>query len=375
LGLNDAVLIKEQGDGKMVPQADGELSPWQEFQQQIQAELEKAKNALRETSLMFDQSQSELSRLTQRNTSIAAHLQQVRTQLESMSKADIQTAYASALDSQQRLLLMRGQLERLQKEKEVWQQYVDILEKANSFFADNQQAKAGRSGGSTIEMLVNAQEAERQRLSRQMHDGPVQALSNFIVQAEIAAHVFDQSPEAAKEELNKLKNSAMSTFQKVRMFIAELRPMMLDDLGLLPTARRYVDTFKEQMGVDVMLTVKGTDRRLEPYEEVMVFRALQELMGNAVRHNQDAPSKLQLTVQILLDEKTLRVIVSDNGKGFDPKTAAERGGLGLKLIRDRVEMMGGFMEVESSIGQGSRVSFQIPVTTVGEVDGAGVSVN
>ncbi len=359
----------------MVPQADGELSPWQEFQQQIQAELEKAKNALRETSLMFDQSQSELSRLTQRNTSIAAHLQQVRTQLESMSKADIQTAYASALDSQQRLLLMRGQLERLQKEKEVWQQYVDILEKANSFFADNQQAKAGRSGGSTIEMLVNAQEAERQRLSRQMHDGPVQALSNFIVQAEIAAHVFDQSPEAAKEELNKLKNSAMSTFQKVRMFIAELRPMMLDDLGLLPTARRYVDTFKEQMGVDVMLTVKGTDRRLEPYEEVMVFRALQELMGNAVRHNQDAPSKLQLTVQILLDEKTLRVIVSDNGKGFDPKTAAERGGLGLKLIRDRVEMMGGFMEVESSIGQGSRVSFQIPVTTVGEVDGAGVSVN
>ncbi len=354
----------------MNAKAEGELSPWEEFQQQVQSELEKAKNALRETSLMYDQSQSELARLTQRNTSITAHLQQVRAQLESMSKADIQTAYASALDSQQRLLLMRGQLERLQKEKEVWQQYVDILEKASSFFAENQQSGGGRGGSSTLEMLVNAQEAERQRLSRQMHDGPVQALSNFIVQAEIAAHVFEQSPEAAKEELNKLKTSAMGTFQKVRMFISELRPMMLDDLGVLPTVRRYVDTFKEQMAVDVALTVKGTERRLETYEEVMVFRALQELMGNAVRHNLDIPARLQLNVQFALDEKSLRVSVSDNGKGFDPKTMAERGGLGLKLIRDRVEMMGGYMEVESAIGQGSRVTFQIPVTTVSDADGA-----
>jgi two-component system sensor histidine kinase DegS len=99
-------------------------------------------------------------------------------------------------------------------------------------------------------MLVNAQETERQRLSRQMHDGPAQALSNFILQTEIAMRLMDVDAGQAREELNSLKASAMGTFQKVRNFIFELRPMMLDDLGLAPTIRRYADAFKEQTGLD-----------------------------------------------------------------------------------------------------------------------------
>ena len=102
--------------------------------------------------------------------------------------------------------------------------------------------------------MINAQEAERQRLSRQMHDGPAQALSNFIVQTEIANRLLDIDAKRAKEELDNLKNSAMNTFKEVRTFIFELRPMMLDDLGLFPTVRRYVDNFKEQTGAEVNLT-------------------------------------------------------------------------------------------------------------------------
>jgi two-component system sensor histidine kinase DegS len=75
----------------------------------------------------------------------------------------------------------------------------------------------------------------------------------------------------------------MSTFQKVRSFIFELRPMMLDDLGLFPTLKRYVDALKEQSGVEISLRIKGQERRLEPYLEVMIFRAVQELLGNAIR--------------------------------------------------------------------------------------------
>ena len=103
-------------------------------------------------------------------------------------------------------------------------------------------------------MLVNVQEAERQRLSRQMHDGPAQALSNFILQTEIAMRLLDVDPVQARSELGNLKVAAMSTFQKVRNFIFELRPMMLDDLGLAPTIRRYADMFKEQAGVEVSVT-------------------------------------------------------------------------------------------------------------------------
>jgi two-component system sensor histidine kinase DegS len=205
-------------------------------------------------------------------------------------------------------------------------------------------------------MLVNAQETERQRLSRQMHDGPAQALSNFILQTEIAMRLFEIDAEQAKEELNNLKTSAMSTFQKVRNFIFELRPMMLDDLGLVPTVRRYADPFKEQNALDVSINVTGNDRRLEPYLEVMIFRAIQELLGNASRHSQATQ------VKVLLDmgEDRIRVSVDDNGRGFDPEAVLQGNSLGLKLIRERAEMLGGNFEIDSAVGRGARVTFAVP---------------
>jgi two-component system sensor histidine kinase DegS len=205
-------------------------------------------------------------------------------------------------------------------------------------------------------MLVNAQETERQRLSRQMHDGPAQALSNFILQTEIAMRLMDVDTGQAREELNNLKSSAMSTFQKVRNFIFELRPMMLDDLGLAPTIRRYADAFKEQTGLDVSVTVTGHERRLEPYLEVMLFRAMQELLGNAARHSQAT------LVKVILDmgDDRIRVSVDDNGKGFDPDSIQQGNSLGLKLIRERTEMLGGSFEIDSAVGKGARILFAVP---------------
>jgi two-component system sensor histidine kinase DegS len=208
----------------------------------------------------------------------------------------------------------------------------------------------------SVEMLVNAQETERQRLSRQMHDGPAQALSNFILQTEIAMRLFDIDAVQAKDELNSLKSSAMGTFQKVRNFIFELRPMMLDDLGLVPTVRRYADAFKEQTSMDVNVTVTGNEKRLEPYLEVMLFRALQELLGNTARHGQAT----QVKVMLDMGEDRVRVSVEDNGRGFDPDAVQQGNSLGLKLIRERAEMLGGNFEIDSSVGRGARVSFSVP---------------
>ncbi|MBI3739817.1 MAG: sensor histidine kinase [Chloroflexi bacterium] len=205
-------------------------------------------------------------------------------------------------------------------------------------------------------MIVNAQEAERQRLSRQMHDGPAQAMSNFILQTEIAMRLLDADPAQAKEELSNLKTAAMSTFQKVRNFIFELRPMMLDDLGLIPTIRKYVDAFKEQTTLDVSLTVTGAERRLEPYLEVMIFRAVQELLGNAARHSQATMVKVHLD----MGNDLIRVSVDDNGKGFDSDVIRSGNSLGLKLIRERTEMLGGNFELDTSAGKGARIVFTVP---------------
>ena len=324
----------------------------------IEAELDETESSLGEITLMIEQSQEEVGKLTQRNAAITAHLQQIKSDISSMSAEEVRMTYDSALEAQQRLLVMRGQLDKLQNDKTHLERYKLILRQANGGDAQEMPQAGGRqrSEATNIEMIVNAQESERQRLSRQMHDGPAQALSNFILQAEIALRLLSVDVEQARDELNSLKSSAMRTFQKVRNFIFELRPMMLDDLGLIPTIRRYSETYKEQSGIEMNLVVSGTERRLEPYLEVMVFRALQELLGNASRHSHATVVKVYVDV----GDNLIKVSVDDNGKGFDLDRLNEGGSLGLKLIRDRVEMLGGNFDIDSSAGKGTRVAFSIP---------------
>jgi two-component system, NarL family, sensor histidine kinase DegS len=324
----------------------------------VQAELADTQRALREVTLMIEQSQSELSKLTQRNAAITSHLQQAQSQIQQSSPQEIKMAYDSALDAQQRLFVMHGQLEKLQSDKMHLEKYKKLLDRGNApvDIASGEPTAGGKDPLSSIEMIVNAQEAERQRLSRQMHDGPAQAMSNFILQTEIAMRLLDVDPAQAKEELGSLKNAAMTTFQKVRNFIFELRPMMLDDLGLIPTIRKYMDAFKEQTGMEVNLNVTGTERRLEPYLEIMTFRAIQELLGNAARHSQAANIKMHVD----MGTEYVRVSVDDNGKGFDPVAVRSGNSLGLKLIQERTEMLGGSFEIDSSVGKGARIVFSVP---------------
>jgi two-component system sensor histidine kinase DegS len=324
----------------------------------LQSELEETEKALREVTLMIEQSQGEVMKLSQRNAAITSHLQQLQNQFDQMPPQEIRNVYDSALDAQQRLFVMRGQLDKLQNEKNHLERFKSTLERARLVTGSGAAASAGGARGplASVEMLVNAQETERQRLSRQMHDGPAQALSNFILQTEIAMRLMDVDAGQARDELNALKASAMGTFQKVRNFIFELRPMMLDDLGLVPTVRRYADAFKEQAGLDINVTITGHERRLEPYLEVMLFRAIQELLGNAARHSQAT------LVKVILDlgEDRIRVSVDDNGKGFDPDSLQQSSSLGLKLIRERTEMLGGSFEIDSAAGKGTRILFAVP---------------
>ena len=331
----------------------------EDAQQMIQFELDEANRSLKEITLMLDQSRGEVGKLTQRNAAVTTHLQQIRTQTAKASIDEVRAAYDSALDAQQRLFVMRGQLEKLQSDQSNLERYKGMLERlqqANKAGGSSQGPKNEKAALANVEMLVNAQEAERQRLSRQMHDGPAQALSNFILQTEIAMRLLDIDPAQARTELGNLKVAAMSTFQKVRNFIFELRPMMLDDLGLPPTIRRYADTFKEQAGVELSVTITGNERRLEPYIEVMVFRAMQELLSNAVHQNQATLVKIQAD----LGDTIIKLSVDDNGKGFDPEALEKEANLGLKLIKERAEMLGGTFEIDSAPGKGSRITLALP---------------
>jgi two-component system, NarL family, sensor histidine kinase DegS len=272
-------------------------------------------------------------------------------------------AYDAALEAQQRLFVMRGQIDKLQSDHTHIEHYLNILERVSQALEsgdieENGSKKDQNALAKTVEMIIQAQEAERGRLARRMHDGPAQALSNFILQTEIAMRLFDIDQVRAKDELAGVKTTAASTFQKVRDFIFDLRPMMLDDLGIVPTLNRYVETFKEQSSIEVRLISTGLEQRFEPYIEIMVFRAIQELLANIALHSQAT----QVILQMDSSSQGLRVSLEDNGKGFDVDKVLDKGGMGLKVIRDRVQMLGGTMEIRSTIGQGTHILFQIPAS-------------
>ena len=344
----------------LVSEPQDETNELEILKNEVKENYEQAQRELKEIELMMEHSQLEVGKLTQRNASITAHLQQVQGQFDSLPRGDIRQAYDNALDGQQRLFVMRGQLEKLQSDHAHLERYTTtlghVLELLDQSGPRDMRVGTPRATVETVEMMVQAQEAERQRLSRQMHDGPAQALSNFILQTEIAMRLFDIDQAKAREELESLKSSATSTFQKVRDFIFELRPMMLDDLGLAPTLKRYIDAVKDQSGVDIQLLVTGLERRLENYLEVMVFRAVQELLASSIRESHAT----KVTVDLEIGEKNVKVSVDDNGKGFDPETLSDRNNMGIKVIKERVEMLGGFMDISSIINQGTRITFQIP---------------
>jgi two-component system sensor histidine kinase DegS len=353
-------------------QASPDEQPLESFERELEAEYERAKQTKKEIDLMLKQSEAEMAKLTKRNADISAQLQQVQSQIETMPRSDIKSTYNSAMDAQQRLLVMRAQVEKMQNDVAAWARYIGLLEKVIEQLSRGFKPSAGgamsartmSSGSMMLENMINAQEAERESLSKRMHDGPAQALSNFIVQTEIASRFLDIDAMRAKEEMGTLKNAALSTFKEVRTFIFELRPMMLDDLGLFPTITRYCESFKEQTGCDVTCTIKGGTQEstnLLSFQNSMLFRAIQELIGNAYRHNSENPTRIQIAVNVVVDENVIKVTVNDNGKGFEPEGAFRNDKMsGLRIIRERVEMLGGHMEIDSGIGRGARVFFQVP---------------
>jgi two-component system sensor histidine kinase DegS len=328
------------------------------------AELENTQRELREIKLMVTQSRGEMEKLTQRNAQIAAQLRQMQGNLENLPRADIKAAYDAATDAQQRLFAMRGQVEKLQADQASLERFTEHLQKTLTSLETLAHQASGKTnigieGKPIVVRIVEAQEVERQKLSRQIHDGPAQALSNFVLQSEIAIRLFEKDQSLARTELGNMKNAATSTLQKIRDFIFDLRPMMLDDLGLVPTVKRYVDAFKDKTGIQTALTVTGQERRLESVREVMIFRGLQELLSNARDHAQAT----QLRVSLDTDDRRVRCSVEDNGKGFDLETVfdGKQKTIGLSSLKERIELLGGALEIDTQPGQGTRVVVDLPV--------------
>ncbi len=214
-------------------------------------------------------------------------------------------------------------------------------------------AGALRSAG-----LIEAQEEERRRLARDIHDGPAQLLANVVFRIDVAQTLLDGDADRARAELEQLKQLVRHSLQDVRKIIFDLRPLALDDLGLIPALRSYVGGLAERAGLHVDLRVAGEARRLPTAHEVALFRLVQEALHNVRKHaGTDAAE-----VDVAFAPEEVRVTVADHGRGFDPATAAGAADrLGLRSMRERAELFGGSLSLRSAPGRGTTLTACVPV--------------
>jgi len=345
---------------------DGTPTPLSDPGEDVREEHELVQRELKEVDLLIQQTSAEVDRLAQRNAQSTNTVKQLEINLDTVPREDLKQAYTEAQESQKRLFVMRGQLEKLQSDQRNLTRLTDQLARMRNLSPTQMSGASETESGSTdgetsqpaIVRIIETQEQERQRLVRQLHDGPAQSLTNLILQAEICERLFDHDVARARKELGNLKASVTSTFQKVRDFMFDLRPMMLDDLGLVPTLRRYVDSVAKKGTIPISLTVTGNERRFTDYKEVALFHFVKDLLTN-VRQHSDAT---QAQVFLDLTEDMVRVTVEDNGSGFEVKETLETGvGLGLSTLHERVEMLGGQVQIDSTVSHGTKVSLNIPI--------------
>ena len=207
----------------------------------------------------------------------------------------------------------------------------------------------------------SVQEAERRRLARELHDGIGQTLTALKQQVEIVAQLAGPLPEPAAARLRDAVELATQALRETRELSHLLRPQILDDLGLGPALQWLSRTFQERTGTVVTLELAGLDRRLPTEHETLAFRLVQEALNNVAKHA-TAP---RATVRVELAGNELRLHVEDDGRGFDPQGVGHDGS-GLRGMRDRVELFGGHIDIQSRPGRGARIAAAVPCRPGGE---------
>jgi two-component system sensor histidine kinase DegS len=201
--------------------------------------------------------------------------------------------------------------------------------------------------------IVQAREAERQRLAEEIHDGPAQVLTNAIFQVEYLDRVIDGSPDTAHAELSFLRTMLRDGLDEVRGFIAELRPPAVD-VGLAKALAEQGHDFASRHGITVDVSVNGIDAGLTPDEKASVLRIVQEALQNVRKHSAAS--------QVRIGMEGGQLVIGDNGRGFDVMRLASSASrnFGLQFMRERAEVMDSTLRIESRQGEGTRILLRLP---------------
>ncbi len=328
-------------------------------------ELDSAEQKAREleASLEAARERAEESRVVEKH---------LLNNIRQFSPAEVQTTYGNILESQLSVERAQFDYEALTARRADLKDQVQFLRSAGQILSDLQRMysnngshpapsdgdKQFRDASRQVFQII---EEERMRIARDMHDGPAQSMANLVLQAEILERLLDRNPKQLVTELAEFKNSVRNALEETRQLIFDLRPMTLDDLGLIPTLRKFIKEYGDRYGLSTRFNVVGQERRLPGNMEGVLFRITQEALTNVHKHARAKMAEVTMNLQ----PTRITVVVKDDGQGFDvARTEAnlhKNKNLGLLSMRERAELEKGTLEIRSQPGRGTEVKVEMPL--------------
>ncbi len=213
--------------------------------------------------------------------------------------------------------------------------------------------------------IIETQENERKRIARDLHDSTVQNLTTMMHKTELCTRLIDLDPIRAKLELQTMVGTIKSTINDMRNIIYGLRPMTLDDLGLIPAIQKYIRDVSNNYNIKVNFKIHNKEKILLPAINLTLFRIIQESVNNAIKHGKANG----IWVDIYYSDKSIRVQVKDDGVGIKDDTLQKAhdnifSGYGLSMMKERVSILSGDFNIESAEKEGTKISVKIPLINI-----------
>jgi len=352
-----------------------------EILESAQNEKEALQTEFTQVMEELDKTISEVDRLESRFKLARIRLREVSRNFERFTEDNIRDAYEGATAFQLELTLAREKEQQLKARRDELQQRIRNLEKTlrkaenvglqmsvvlDFLSGDLSQVTKLLESVKNRQLLgmkiLMAQEEERKRLARELHDGIAQTVANVVLRAEIAERLMEKGQsDGLEQELAALKKQARGSMEEIRKMIFNLRPMALDDLGLVPLLRKFTRDFEEKEKIRASFNLIGTEFRLPSTMETAIFRLVQEAFSNVLKHAEATCVSLELAFQ----RQMVKLVIEDNGKGFNPAILQEKmtegSHFGLIGMKERVELLDGRFDIQSAPNEGTKVTILIPI--------------
>ncbi|MBI2940386.1 MAG: HAMP domain-containing protein [Chloroflexi bacterium] len=209
-----------------------------------------------------------------------------------------------------------------------------------------------------LDKLILAQEEERKRVARELHDEVGQSLTALIMGLGSTEEALPPELRSVRDQLAQIRGLTADTLEEIRRLMVDLRPTLLDDLGLIPAIGWYAETHLTRAGIEPVVEVVGPRRRLPSLMETALFRVVQEAITNVIKHSEAH----RATVRLEFEEYSISATIADDGRGFSRHELDGERGFGLLGMEERVTLLGGTLRIDSQPGRGTRLAIRIPLS-------------